>query len=148
METDKIQTIIREELGVMEEDNKNRGVIEFSLYSFSSFTSFILDYLCYIITLFLFKNIILSNIISRLISSIYNYLFNKNIVFKYKDYKSLCNYYILAITILIINTISLKLLIKFINPYISKIIIEIISFIINYIIQKKYIFKGSGIYKK
>ena len=131
-----------------EDKKKNKRVIEFSLYSFSSFTSFIIDYLCYLITFLLFNNIILSNTISRLISSIYNYLFNKNIVFKSNKYKSLFKYYLLAIIILIINTILLELLIKFINPYISKIIIEIILFIINYIIQKKYIFKGSDIYKK
>ena len=131
---------------VIEEDKiKKKEIFKFS---FSSLICFIIDYSCYTLLLLIFKNIILSNIIARIISSIANFLINKNMVFKSnKNIKiEIIKYYFLVIIILIINTIILKILSSIINPYLSKIITELSLFILSFIIQKKFIFKGSDKY--
>ena len=112
-------------------------------FSFSSIISFIIDYLLYSLNLLIIKNITISNILARIISSITNFNINKRYVFK-SDKKikyELLSYYILAFIIITLNTIILNLLSLIINPYISKIITELILFIFSYFIQKKYIFK-------
>ena len=60
-----------------------------------------------------------------------------------KQYKSLCEYIVLAICILFINTILLNIFVNIIgiNVLISKIIVELILFIVSYIVQRKIIFK-------
>ena len=110
-----------------------------------SIISFIIDYILY--TLFtMFINITLSNVIARLISATFNYSMNKRVVFNdnNKLYKSLSMYTLLAIFILILNTIILNIFVNIgINIYVSKLITEMILFIISYLIQKNIIFKES-----
>lgn len=125
-----------------------KQIIKFSL---SSFTSFIIDYSLYSILILLTNNLVLSNIISRVISSITNYTINKKIVFKNKGntFKSACKYFLLVIVILGLNTILLNQLVNIfgINAYIAKVIVEIFLFIFSYIIQNKIIFKKKGEHK-
>lgn len=125
-----------------------KQIIKFSV---SSFTSFIIDYSLYSISILLTNNLILSNIISRVISSITNYTINKKIVFKNKGntFKSACKYFLLVIVILGLNTILLNQLVNIfgINAYIAKVIVEIFLFIFSYIIQNKIIFKKKGEHK-
>ncbi len=116
-------------------------------FSASSFLSFIIDYLCYILFILIFSNIIISNILARIISASVNYTLNRNIVFnnKNKIYKTLSQYILLALAIIILNTLLLNLIVTnlTISPLLAKIIVEIIMFIISYLIQKKYIFKNN-----
>ena len=144
----KHQTVIKDQMEVIEEDKKKGK--EIFKFSFSSLISFLIDYSFYSSLLLITHNIIIANIIARIISSICNFSINKKLVFKSsKNIKDeIIKYYSLVIIILILNTIILKILSNFITPYIAKIIVEILLFIINYIIQKKIIFKGSDIYKK
>ena len=119
-----------------------KEIIKFSL---SSLISFIIDYLLYTLFIILSNNLILSNIIARIISAIFNYVVNRNIVFenKRKISKSIIEYFSLAILILIINTLILDLLVNklFINAILAKLLVEITLFIISYIVQHKFIFK-------
>jgi len=119
-----------------------KEIIKFSL---SSIISFIIDYVLFTINVLLFKNITISNIISRVISASVNYNINRRMVFNSNNklYRSLSGYIILAICILFINTILLNIFINIIgiNALISKIIVELILFIISYIVQRKIIFK-------
>ncbi len=133
----------------LDEDKKKKGT-EILKFSFSSLICFGIDYCCYTIFLFLTKYVILSNIIARIISSISNFLINRNIVFKsFKNIKlEIGKYFSLVILNLTLNTILLKLLSHIISPYIAKIMVELLLFILSFKIQKKYIFKGSEIYKK
>lgn len=112
-------------------------------FSFSSIISFIVDYVFYVVFLFIFKNIIISNVFARIISGTLNYNLNKKYVFMNDKSKTFIEYLILAIFILIFNTLILNLLIKFllINAFISKILTEIILFVLSFFIQKKFIFK-------
>ena len=111
----------------------------------SSISSFIVDYILYSLIFVLSGGILLSNILARILSSMFNYTLNKKIVFnsKKKVYKSAIEYILLAIFILALNTSILSILInicKF-NPYISKVIVEIVLFTFSWIVQKRFVFK-------
>jgi len=118
-----------------------KEIIKFSL---SSLISFLVDYGLYAILILITNNIIVSNIIARIVSATVNYKINKKAVFNdKKTAKSAIKYIILAISILCLNTIILKLLADylFINKYLSKVITELTLFILSYIIQRRYVFK-------
>ena len=122
-----------------------KEIIKFSL---SSITSFFIDYGLYGLFTIIFNNIILSNITARLISSTYNFLINKLVVFKSDKgtLKSYIQYFLLVIAMLALNTLLLNILVNFcgINKYVAKIITELTLFIVNWIVQKKIIFKKEG----
>lgn len=118
---------------------------EIMKFSLSSFSSFIIDYLLYVLFIFLFNNILFSNILSRLISASINYKINKRLVFNSheKNYKTIFQYFSLVLIILALNTIVLNILVRyiFINKFFAKLLTEVILFFVNWFIQKKYIFK-------
>lgn len=113
-------------------------------FSCSSLISFVIDYILYVIFLFLSSNLILSNVLSRCISASVNYTLNKKIVFKNKEstIKSALKYFLLAIGIMIVNSLILNFLVTYlsINRLIAKIITEVVLFLVSWIIQKNYIF--------
>ena len=115
----------------------------FIKYIISSLSSFALDIILFTIFIKLTNKIITSSIISRIISSIYNYLINKNLIFKKNNDKTLLKYYTLVIIQLTISATITKLLNNCItlNIVIIKIIVDIFIFIINFIIQREIIFK-------
>lgn len=118
-----------------------KEIIKFSL---SGIISFIVDYLLYSLFIMLMGNIILSNVFARIISATTNYTINKNIVFKCKNNtkKSFLEYALLAISILLLNTILLNILVKLgMSAYVSKLLVEISLSILSWLIQKKKIFK-------
>lgn len=90
------------------------------------------------------KNILVVNILSRLISSFWNYTLNKKIVFKEKNKSSLLRYYLLVIVILLLNTAMLGILVNYLamNKYLAKILVEFILFILSFFIQKIFVFKA------
>lgn len=119
-----------------------KEIIKFSL---SSLICFIIDYLLYTIFILASKNLVLSNIIARIISTTINYTINKNLVFENNKSKTktILEYFSLAIIILTINTTFLNILVNklFLNKMISKLIVEIFLFTISYIVQQRIIFK-------
>ncbi len=151
----KNKIILKEEnIAVIYEDN-NKGshfrtirdsyLIYKQVFKFllSSVSSFVIDYISYVIMISLGLGLIWSNLIARLISANYNYFVNKKVVFNNKEKlsKTIFKYYILAIDIIIVNTLLLRLLANMgVNIFIAKIIVEIILFMINFVIQKRYIF--------
>lgn len=115
-------------------------------FSMSSVTCGLLDF----IMLFLFKaisgNLLFSVVGARIISSLGNYLLNKNVVFSDrsgKRFTSLIQYYLLAACILTLNYLMISFLNETINIplVISKLITEAILFGISFFIQHKIIFK-------
>ena len=118
-----------------------KQIIKFSL---SSIISFLLDYIIYVIFIITIGNIIISNVLARIISATTNYIINKNIVFKNnnKVSRTFTQYVVLAIVILILNTILLNMFVKLgISVFIAKIIVETILFTLSWSVQKKRIFK-------
>lgn len=118
-------------------------------YLFSSGSSFVLDLILFTIFNMLLKglgniSIIISTIIARIISSLYNYFVNSRFVFGNYNKTSIYKYYALVIIQMFVSATSvylLNLLFANINDTVIKLFIDIIIFIINYIIQKKVIFK-------
>lgn len=116
----------------------------FLRYIFVALCSFILDISLFKILLNLNLNILNSTIISRIISSIFNYQANKNKIFKSFNTKSLYKYYFLVIIQMIVSAFSVKILnqlFDYKNILILKILVDVVLFIINYYIQREWVFK-------
>ena len=122
-----------------------KEIIKFSL---SSIISFIIDYLFYTLFIIFIGNITLSNVFARIISATTNYTINKKIVFNNKDKvsKTFIEYALLALFILLLNTMLLNIIVKLgINMFIAKILVEITLFIFSWLVQKRKIFKKEDI---
>lgn len=118
-----------------------KEIIKFSL---SSIGSFITDLTCFTVFNLLFKNITVSNILARVISSNVNFAINRKMVFKSEGNlkKEMKEYFSLVILILLLNTILLNLLVSGgINIYVAKIITEVILFLLSYTVEKYKIFR-------
>lgn len=113
-------------------------------FSLSSFIGFLVDYAMYCLLFGTTKQLILSNVIARVVSASVNYTLNRKVVFKSKNSlaKSAIQYFLLAAGILACNTGLLKLLTFWnVNVYAAKIITEIVMFSISWLVQHKIIFK-------
>lgn len=116
-------------------------------YILFSSLSFIVDIVSFALILFFLKDkIMISSYLARAISSIFNYIVNKNIVFKNnekKNIKSMIMYFLLVIVNITISGTLVKKIYFFIhyNATFIKIVIDSLIFIINYFLQKYVIFK-------
>lgn len=117
----------------------------------SSFLSFALDIFLFSILTKLFYRftpeyfIILSTIIARIISSIFNYNANKNAVFKhrYHDNLVIIRYYILCIFLMLISGLSVSAT-WFVfrqSQVLIKIVVDGILSVLSFKIQKEWVFK-------
>lgn len=129
--------------------------IKFMLSSFSSFLIDILMYwlLGYILRPFINDEtyiygisvlIILRTVLARVVSSVYNFLMNKNVVFKSRDKSSsvAVKYYVLAVIQLTVSALLVNYALLFI-PYstIRKVIIDTLLFVLSFIVQREWVFK-------
>lgn len=127
---------------------KNNAIIIIK-YIFSSGTSFLIDLILFTIFNIMFIglgniSIIVSTILARIISSLYNYFFNSRLVFGKYNKSSIYKYYGLVLIQMINSAIFVYLLcfiFSNVNETIIKFFVDLIIFIINYIIQKQVIFK-------
>ena len=114
-------------------------------FSLSSIISFIIDYSFFSIFSLFISNLSICNILARIISSVFNFTMNRKYVFNSNNslYKSALSYFILAIIVIILNTLFLNLFVYklMFNKFIAKIVVEIIMFIFNYFVQRRVIFK-------
>ena len=110
-----------------------------------SFLSFLLDYILFaILTTVFCCEMILANILARVISGIFNYEINCHFVFKEKQtLRTIIQYFCLAIFILCINNVLLTCYTNLLNipALYSKILTEITLFIISFLVQKIFIFR-------
>lgn len=125
----------------------------FVKYIFSAGLSFALDIGLFRLFQQIFKGIfgdtvaLIATPCARVISSFFNYLMNRNAVFKSGEKKadksSLTKYYILVIIQMCISGLLVFSIHNFvsIDETIIKIPVDIVIFIINYFVQKKWIFK-------
>lgn len=124
--------------------SKYQTIITYILFSS---LSFIVDIVSFSSILFFLKDkIMISSYLARTISSIFNYIVNKNIVFKNnekKNIKSMIMYFLLVIVNITISGTLVKKIYFFIhyNATFIKIAIDSLIFIINYFLQKYVIFK-------
>lgn len=127
----------------------------FVKYIFSSFISFLIDIALFRIALNILgslgalinSRILIATIFSRIISSLFNYTLNKNVVFKSngKNKELLVKYYLLC-AIQMGCSAGLVTLLYFLFPIsetLIKIVVDSVLFVISYKIQNKYIFRES-----
>ncbi len=116
-------------------------------FSLSSFASFLIDYTLFCLISVL-SGITIANVAARIVSGTFNYTVNKRYVFNssHNTAKSFTQYILLAIFILLCNTIILNVFVHAgISRYIAKITTEIILFVFSYFIQHHIIFKKEGV---
>lgn len=83
---------------------------------------------------------------ARIISSLYNYLINRGVVFNdYKGKSTIVKYYILCTVQMMSSYLLVDIIfnnIKIVYPTIIKFVVDTILFFISFQIQKKWVFKG------
>jgi len=120
----------------------------FIKYIISAISSFLLDIALFAVIVFISKEpfpayILISTVAARVISSFYNYMVNKNIVFAGNEGRNtLLKYYGLAVSIMIASGVLTTLLFNasFFNEIGSKVLVDTVLFLCSYYIQKKWIF--------
>lgn len=126
---------------------------QFGKFIFSSLSSFVVDIILFSLLIHLFKvfepfvisYIALSTAGARVFSAIYNYLINRNKVFKSQAFvkKSLIRYACLAIVQCMVSAAAVSLLFQLIglNETMIKIIVDTCLFIFSFQIQREWVFK-------
>ena len=115
----------------------------------SSIVSALLDFILLFVFKSLTNNLLYSVVLARIISSLFNFIVNRNIVFNNKNGKlssHFIKYYSLAIIILGLNYLSLHLLNEILGMplVIAKIIVEIVLYTLSFIAQKRFVFKNKS----
>lgn len=129
--------------------------ITFIKYIGSAGISYVIDMLVFIICSYLFREIkvvsyiLISTVVARVISSLINFILNKNKVFSNSNLDNkttdlLINYYLLVIIQMFMSAILVEIVYKLIgiNLIIVKFLIDCCIFVANYFIQKKFIFNN------
>lgn len=122
---------------------------QFIKYIIASVSSFVLDIALFSLFYKIFnkqivKPILFATIVSRVISSLYNYFVNSKVVFKRADKSSIIKYFILVVFQMFASALLVELLVKTIlkfNPTIVKMIVDTVIFIVNYFVQREWVFK-------
>ena len=119
-----------------------REILKFSV---SSFAGFLVDYSAYSLLALFTNNLLLSNVIARIISACVNFLLNRKFVFKSREnlVKLALKYFLLAAGILFGNTLVLGFLADVcgVHHMIAKIMTEAIFYLLSWSVQSFVIFK-------
>lgn len=115
----------------------------------SSLLSFGVDIILFMIFSSLLKGIypvkfiLIATIAARVLSSLFNFSLNKNVVFKSKSKNSIVKYYILSLLQMLASAILVYSVFNlFRNAEVAiKIVIDSILFLISYVIQREWVFK-------
>lgn len=121
----------------------------FLKYSISSVLSFFIDILAYALLINFFSSfsldaIFISSVIARILSSLFNYFVNKNIVFNKEAKKSFLKYFGLVLIQISLSSLFIYFTHLYFfraNTILIKVLIDGILFFISYYIQKKFIFR-------
>lgn len=127
------------------------------VFMISSIISFLIDNGLFWLFLIAFANvapkeqILISTLIARLVSSFFNFNFNKKAVFKHKfNFKrTFLRYYVLAITLLLISAASVTIISSLLNQEkpilitLIKILVDSLLFMFSFKIQRDWVFKKS-----
>ncbi|HSQ97280.1 MAG TPA: bifunctional glycosyltransferase family 2/GtrA family protein [Rickettsiales bacterium] len=125
---------------------KDSAKIYFILFKFilSSASSVIVEYFCFTLYYMIFGNILGSQIFARTISATFNFLVNKEKVFKSKEFilVPLLKYILLAFSLGAGSYFIIILLVDIfnINVFLAKVIAEVGLFFISFFVQKHIVF--------
>ena len=119
-------------------------------YILSSVGSFLIDIGLFYVLKLLFSSIPLCTILARIASSVFNYTFNKKLVFgsSGSTVKSLLKYYALCIPQMLVSAGLVTLMSAVMSAEAAwlvtliKLFVDTVLFILSYIIQKKWVFKN------
>lgn len=114
-------------------------------YFATSLISTLIDNFFFAMFFYFSNSLMLSMILGRAISGIFQFSVNKSIVFKSKKniYKEAIKYFLVLISVLIISYISTKFLIKIgISAYLAKLIAETFIFVLTFILQRFFVFNS------
>lgn len=116
--------------------------MKFFLVSFSSFILDIALFTAIFNILSIDSKILAATILSRVVSSIYNYIVNSNLIFKDMNLKSLIKYYLLVVIVMIFSGCFVTYLYGLlkINIIIIKVLIDTILGCINLFVQREFVF--------
>ncbi|WP_099361246.1 glycosyltransferase [Fredinandcohnia onubensis] len=122
----------------------------FLKYLFSSLFSFGLDILLFSFFLFLFKEsfptyyIISATISARILSSLFNYTVNRNVVFKTDSNYTIVKYYTLSICQMLASAFFVYLIYLLIGQgeIFIKIVVDTLLFLVSFYIQREWVFKS------
>lgn len=114
-------------------------------FSFSSFAAAILDFILLFFFQSLTGSLFLGVVYARAVSSIFNYMMNKVLVFNARNIshiQSAPKYFSLVIVIMFLNYCLLSVLSKYllVPQVLAKILTELILFVLSYTVQNKLIF--------
>lgn len=125
----------------------------FIKYIFVAGSSFLLDLGLFtlfsnlLVTILQNVSILVSTVFARVISSFFNYVLNRNVVFSSDDKKvmdktTIIKYYALVIVQMLISAALVTVIFNLSgwNKTLIKMPVDVVIFIVNYIIQKKVIF--------
>lgn len=144
--------VVRDSIKIYKCIFKSSNLLQSILFSISALLSFVIDF-CLVLLLHAltkgFSNehlaLLVSVVIARIVSSLFNFYVNRKVVFqsKYSIKKSLIKYYTLVAVSLAINYSLLSILTIHLdkNLALSKILVEILLFIFNYLVSRFLIFK-------
>ena len=125
---------------------------QFIKFVFISASSFLIDIALYtalynliFVNINYSKAILYSTVLARVVSSLYNFIMNKNKVFESngKTSKTIAKYYLLAVCQMLVSSFLVSFVfskIKF-NTSIIKLFVDFVLFLISYQIQRKWVFK-------
>jgi dolichol-phosphate mannosyltransferase len=123
-------------------------IIQFSKYGLSGIVSAAVDFgLYYVFSLYM--PVLVSAYIARLISGVFNFTVNRNLVFKASESRarSAVKYIILfAVQLVLTANLTDFLVGAGGNEYISKIAVDLTLFTISFVIQRKFVFKKKAAY--
>lgn len=128
--------------------------LQFFKFVSVSAISFLLDIGLYTMFInFLFNNInyesgiLYSTILARIMSSLFNYLMNRKVVFKQNNgyMKTICKYYTLAIGQMLASWLFVTLIFSklSINTSVIKLFVDFLLFLLSYQLQRRWVFKES-----
>ena len=114
----------------------------------SSLLSFLLEYIIFLLLIWLTKSwaqassILFSTAVSRVVSSIFNYMYNKKLVFETANKTSFLRYTVLVLFIFGCHygLLYLFTVICGIPEWISYAIVQLIVYPMSFVLQRKYVF--------
>ena len=134
--------------------DKNKQLIQkFGLFLLSSGTSFVLDILLFQLFVFLFKGrldsyVVVSTVLARILSSLYNYTINR--IFVFRDSQSVnrtvYKYYILCICQMMVSAVSVDGLFRLTHlpETFVKIAVDCVLCVVSFYIQRRFVFSDGS----
>lgn len=123
----------------------------FVKYIISAISSFLIDLILFTILVNsmpeinygIITTIVVSSIIARIVSSIYNFFVNAKLVFKNKTKSSIIKYCILVIVQMFVSAFAVSFIFEKtnINSSLIKVIVDSVIFVVNFVIQREWVFK-------